>query len=240
MLRWSGISSKLDCGAAHYQAPELLGLLPRELRNGTKEYTKEMDVWAAGVIVHQVLTSEIPFLDKYQDVNSAALAADRDSAIGSPVDTDLLFSFCRGLKPFPSESLQENRVTIEGTDFVRSLMVADPRGRVSAKEALKARWLVEIESHSGATMPGSGRSISFVDGKRDGGGSVGDAWSKTNGTAPDRYTKEDLRLALHSLQTRYSELDAALVPALLPAPPRTGPPPEVCHETANYGDDINC
>lgn len=232
-MRWSGVSSKLDCGAAHYQAPELLGLLPRELKNGTKEYTKEMDVWAAGVIVHQVLTSVIPFLDKHQDVNST-LAADRDSAIGSPVDTDLLFSFCHGLKPFPSETLQENRVTIEGIDFVRSLMVADPRGRVSAREALKARWLVAIDSperDSGTTMAGSGRSISFVDGKRDVEGSVGDAGSKTDGTAPDRYTKEDLRLALHSLQTRYSELDAALVPALLPAPPRTGPPPEVCHQT---------
>lgn len=198
-----------------------------------------MDVWAAGAIVHQVLTSELPFLDKYQDVNSTTLAADRGSAIGSPVDTDLLFNFCRRLNLFPSKSLQENQVTIEGIDFVRSLMVADPRGRVSAKEALNARWLVEIdslESDSRTGMPGSGRSISFVDGKRDFEGSVGDAGSKTDGIAPDRYTKEDLRLALHSLQARYSELDAAL----LPAPPRTGPPPEVCHEIANYGDDINC
>lgn len=193
-----------------------------------------MDVWAAGAIVHQVLTSEIPFLDKHQDVNSTTLAADQGSAVGSPVDTDLFFNFCRGLEPFPSQSLQESKVTIEGIDFVRSLMVADPRGRVSAKDALEARWLVEIDSlehDSGTGNSGSGRSSSLVDGKRDFGGSVGTAGSKSDGVVSDRYTKEDLRLALHSLQTRYSELDDALLPAPQPAPPRTGPPPEVCHET---------
>lgn len=198
-----------------------------------------MDVWAVGAMAHQILTSEVPFLDKYQDMGSTMLVAGQASTIGPAIDTDLLFNFCRGLKPFPSESLQENQVPVEGIDFVRSLMLADPRGRLSAKEALKARWLVEIDSpelDAGTGMPGSGRSSSLVDGKRDFGDSVGDVGGKTDGIVeptenrtaskvPDRYTREDLRLALQNLQTRYSELDAAL----LPAPPHTDPPTEVRH-----------
>lgn len=72
----------------------------------SQSYSKNVDLWALGVIVHQLLTSEIPFLESLQTVDSM-MTVDlmQDSSYHSMqsavmINTDLLYSFCRG-QPFP-------------------------------------------------------------------------------------------------------------------------------------------
>lgn len=57
------------------------------------------------------------------------------------VDYELLYTYCRG-SDFPSHCLKRKGVSNEAIDFVKSLMVADPNKRVSAKDALESRWLM--------------------------------------------------------------------------------------------------
>lgn len=111
-----------------------------------------------------MLTSEIPFLEKYDSTGEAnSLLSELDFgssdlssnpfAVMSTIDIDLLIDYCRNLKPFPIESLQRNRVNKDGIGFVRSLMVAKPRDRVSAADALKSVWLVGTVSRIPSVIP---------------------------------------------------------------------------------------
>lgn len=95
-----------------------------------------------------MLTSEIPFLDTYQDPeDSGVFVSDFDmESVSDPcasmsMDMALLLDYCRDMIPFPTESLQKSGVDEDGIGFVRSLMVAQPHGRVSAAEALESVWL---------------------------------------------------------------------------------------------------
>lgn len=145
-----GTSLRSGCGTVCYQAPEQLGLLPRNMRTSLKDsYTKVVDLWALGAVVHEILTSEIPFLDTYQDLDwtmDLTLTPDLSSASNPDptIDMNLLQDYCRGINPFPRESLRKNGVSKEGIDFVKSLMAVNPRDRVSATDALKSLWLLEI------------------------------------------------------------------------------------------------
>lgn len=85
-----GTSLRTGCGTVCYQAPEQQGLLPREMRSGNS-YTNAIDLWALGTIVHEILASEIPFLDTYQEMDSG-MAATGDGCF--VVDIALLFSYC--------------------------------------------------------------------------------------------------------------------------------------------------
>lgn len=119
--------------------------MARNLRNS---YTNAVDLWALGVIVHQILTSEIPFLDIDQDEDMETVMSASDLSITNDptpeMDMDLVYKYCRGLDPFPSQSLHINGVSDEGKNFVTNLMTADPSNRVSATDALKSIWLIEI------------------------------------------------------------------------------------------------
>lgn len=130
---------RTHCGTIVYQAPELLGLLPREIAGTPQSYTKNVDIWAFGAVVHEVLTSEIPFLEP------AAIADSfMDSTVSAvstvSVDMDVLYNYCRG-QPFPIKPLQHHGIGLDGINFVKSLMAANPMDRVSATDALENPWL---------------------------------------------------------------------------------------------------
>lgn len=121
----------------------MLGILPRKYTTATNQYTNHIDIWALGAIVHQMLTSEIPFLDTFKPQESDTDfggSSSQSSTVDSSVDYDLLIDYCRGLIPFPSESLTTNGAGKQAVDFVMSLMVANPSGRGSATNALKHEW----------------------------------------------------------------------------------------------------
>lgn len=141
-----------NCGTFSYQAPEQIGLLPRAAGNS---YNERVDIWALGAIVHQLLTSEIPFLDESHELeDSTDFLSDLDmgppDTASSPpvamVNMTLLADYCRNLKPFPTESLEKNGVSKGGIGFVRQLMIANPASRVCAAEALRCEWLSRTQS----------------------------------------------------------------------------------------------
>lgn len=130
-----------------YRAPEQLALLPRDIKTKYSN-TFAIDLWALGVVVHEMLTSKLPFMDA---------DADADTDVETPIPTNdqaknaipkigkgLVGKYCCGLIPFPSESFEKNGVSETGCNFVKSLMAADPKNRVSAPEALEDKWLKEV------------------------------------------------------------------------------------------------
>lgn len=143
----SQTSLRTACGTSCYQAPEVLGLLPRSMRtSGSNSYSKTVDIWALGAVVHKILTFEIPFLDKYEDSTISGL--DSAYATSAEVDIGLLSDYCRKSQPFPTESLLTHGASKYAIDFVKSMMVADPRRRVSAAAALDSDWLRGTEPSS--------------------------------------------------------------------------------------------
>lgn len=143
-----GTSLRTACGTSRYQAPEVLGLLPSHLRiRGGNSYSKTVDIWALGAVVHKILTAEIPFLDKYNEVPMTS-GLDSGYVTSKEVDIGLLSDYCRKSQVFPTESLLTNKASEDAIDFVKSMMLVDPRARVTAVGALNSRWLRETESSS--------------------------------------------------------------------------------------------
>lgn len=128
---------RTNCGTPNYRAPELNGLLPGKFSTG-KSFTNFMDMWSLGVIAHEILTSEIPFLQTPVEPDSESDAELEES---TTTDMDLLFRYCHGLKKFPTQALQNTSVSYDGIRLVTGLLAANPGSRLSAREALGSSWL---------------------------------------------------------------------------------------------------
>lgn len=135
-------SLRTNCGTTAYRAPELLGILPRNLKPG-RSYSNAVDLWALGVVVHEILTSEIPFLDPDRDTNMTGTDEVTTPDDTPEVDMELLYKYCRDLALFPTQALHTNGMGDMWQDFVRSLMAVNPRDRPSAADALNSRCLTE-------------------------------------------------------------------------------------------------
>lgn len=105
------------------------------MRTGN-QYSLAVDVWSLGAVMHEILTSEIPFLDTYRpsDMDTDLTLCAEEA--GPQLDSQRLHSYCNGSDTFPVESLEQNGVGKEGIDFVKSLMAINPADRRSAKDAL--------------------------------------------------------------------------------------------------------
>lgn len=133
-------------GTVGYLAPELLGLLPKEFGMG-RSYTNAVDIWALGCIVHEILTSEIPFIEApfLNDSLFASLLNDSSQGpIMQEMDMKLLLDYSHGVIEFPTGSLQKSGVSEEGINFVKKLLEANPRSRMTASDGLKSPWLLEV------------------------------------------------------------------------------------------------
>jgi ankyrin repeat protein len=92
-------------------------LAPEVVIEGCDEYTNKVDLWSLGCVVFNALAHTIPF-----------------PTLGS------LALFCSE-GAFPMEPLVAKKVTPEGVSFLKTLLVADPRDRLTAEAALDAEWL---------------------------------------------------------------------------------------------------
>lgn len=123
------------CGTPGYLAPELLGILPKELRLGYT-HTNALDIWSLGCLVHEILASQTPFLETDPEILESGL-----SISDLEIDMDFLYQYCRGQKDFPTDALQSSQVSEGGINFVKSLLAADPKYRPTATSALRSPWL---------------------------------------------------------------------------------------------------
>lgn len=137
--REKGTVLRTSCGTSGYIAPELIGLLPQTSNRAS--YARFVDIWSLGVMVHEILTSEIPFLQVDLDLISES-GLDFESSVPE-VDMAHLYEYCRGYRGFPMDSLENSKVSERGKDFVMGLLVANPCARMSATDALGSPWLLD-------------------------------------------------------------------------------------------------
>lgn len=93
--------------------------------------------------MHEILTANLPFLDTYQDSDPMTSL---DTTTSSAMDIELLFNYCHGFEKFPAETLESNGVSTGLIELVKSMLVANPNKRVSAKDALESPSLNGIDS----------------------------------------------------------------------------------------------
>lgn len=136
------------CGTQGYMAPELLRLLPQRFQaRSMDEFTYALDIWSLGCMVHEILTSQTPFLET--DSGFSEFDSGFPTLAAAPeVDMARLYEYCHGKSPFPTEVLQNSQVAEEGIEFVKSLLVAVPHKRATAATALEDSWLENTGYHS--------------------------------------------------------------------------------------------
>lgn len=135
-----GTDLRTRIGTTHYMAPEQLGLLPHRLRLGN-EYTTAVDMWAMGFIVHELLTGKTPFLETPVELMSSGYPTMETEQVET--DMRLLLQFCDGSITFPLSLLEDIKTPNTAIQFVRSLVVPDPRSRASAAQALRDPWITD-------------------------------------------------------------------------------------------------
>lgn len=136
-----GTAFQTKVGTKGFKAPELLGLLPPRFRpRNPAEYTHAIDMWSLGCLVHQLMTLEIPFLEKDELSDITGL----DQPLQSRFPNYRLFEdFCYNRVDFPVLPLEEASIEYNCIEFIQQLLVPDPNSRPSAADALRHRWLMD-------------------------------------------------------------------------------------------------
>lgn len=151
---WAGMNAlNTNCGTVAYKAPELLGLLPSHIMIPEQLYNWSVDIWALGAVIHQVLTSQILFLMLEEGADNSRFSTSSEWPVTPQWSTDfaLLQEYCANPLLFPLAGLTLHGASPDAIDFVKSLMVPDPKKRVSAAVAFRSVWLVNVVSSLGTT-----------------------------------------------------------------------------------------
>lgn len=137
-----GTTLKTELGTEMYMAPERKNLLPVHLRS-SGGYTMAVDLWALGIIVHEMLTAYHPFHpassgSAYRNTDMTGVAK---GPVSLALDLLLMANFCSGAIELPTHFLQDSRAPETAVQFVKALLVANPSGRMSAADSLRHQWL---------------------------------------------------------------------------------------------------
>ena len=103
-----------------------LGLIDDNDLASSEEYTVAIDIWSLGEIAFRALTGEQPF----------------------PTMKSLA-TYIKGTSSFPVDVLHAQGVGSEGSDILKSLMAPIPNDRLTAKEALRHKWVDPQNPSSG-------------------------------------------------------------------------------------------
>lgn len=146
------------CGTQGYIAPELLGLLPRRLRGRARhEFSHAIDMWSLGCLLHEMLTSQTPFLQADDDDDDDGFTDMTGLDFIPDTDMEALHEYCQGRATFPIEILQASGVSRYGIGLIKRLLMANPTERPTAIRALQFRWLIDDESIPGGDWGASTR-----------------------------------------------------------------------------------
>jgi serine/threonine protein kinase len=125
-------------GTQGYEAPEIRGYIEVEEDKVSSVYTNVVDIWSLGCVIYKVVAKQVPFQNG-RDIKR----------------------FCDNRIPFPVQSLQ-GKLTANGIDFLRSILVANPSDRPSAVVALQHPWLPYEDEYPGSSLQ---QGSAFPDGK---------------------------------------------------------------------------
>lgn len=120
------------------------------------QYTCAVDLWAVGVVTFIVLFGSFPFDDE---------------------DKLELFAKIRRVEYTFNGELCDS-VSNDAKEFVSKLLVLDPKRRMTAKKALKHRWLKESSRHSSSTLDTSSSGSSERSSSPNSSGSSNDSTRK--------------------------------------------------------------
>ncbi|KAH0608693.1 uncharacterized protein H6S33_001827 [Morchella sextelata] len=141
-----GSTISLRQGTLAYMAPELFGIFGREIG-----CTNPADIWALGCLLFKMFTLKTPFMERQADDMKSTKISTSSGILASskpiPTDMKLLVDFCKGAIPLPRDYLQ-SRASKEAVLFLKKLLVADPRLRISATAALKSWWMIDLQTAS--------------------------------------------------------------------------------------------
>lgn len=138
-----GTFLRMTYGTEGYYAPEMSNFLRREIKGfkGGDEYTTAVDIWALGCLLHEMLTSELPFLRRtttyYEDSNESGIQV---NTIPREQDLKLLMEFCGGRKEDLTESLERFYLEEPVVELLQCLLVPRPDERISVGNALSSSW----------------------------------------------------------------------------------------------------
>lgn len=104
------------CGTPDYAAPEVI--------NMAGEYGKEVDLWAVGVITYVLLCGYAPFFSESQQ--------------------ELFDQISNADYTFPEE--EWDSISDSAKDFIKKLLVVDPKERMTAEQALQHEWITGAAS----------------------------------------------------------------------------------------------
>jgi len=129
------------CGTPGFVAPEIL---MSESRMG---YGKQVDIFSAGVTLYVMLCGYEPFYGKDE---KELIEANRRAKIDFPED-------------------EWGRISNDARDLVLKMTQADPKQRISAKDALKHPWIGRLdESNGNGTFESKPNALSASDIPQDG------------------------------------------------------------------------
>ncbi|KAI5836940.1 kinase-like domain-containing protein [Morchella snyderi] len=145
-----GTECRTRVGTSGYMAPEIQGLwvLPHRRR---PLFGNAVDLWAAGCIIHELLSLQLPFAREWEDgpditMTGVCSAVDPDQV---PAETDMasLIKYCQGDIQLPVGALERSGVSPNPMELIQALLRADPAARMTAMEALKTPWMLHPERH---------------------------------------------------------------------------------------------
>ncbi|CAL5218676.1 g384 [Coccomyxa viridis] len=135
--------AKTMVGAKGYMAPEVV------MSSGSYDASKT-DVWAAGVILYQMLTGRLPFC--------------HDSNASGVLDRNMMQRIMHGQFLLPGDL----ELSMEAQDVLCRVFRPDPKKRIALAELRKHPWLTKGTSAKLAQgMPAEGRSMQTEEGITD-------------------------------------------------------------------------
>ena len=105
-------------GTQGYEAPEIRGYVEVDEHDPSSVYTNVVDIWSLGCVIYKAVAKHVPFQNG-RDIKR----------------------FCDKRILFPTQPLQ-GKLTADGIEFLRSILVAEPNARPTVDIALQHPWLV--------------------------------------------------------------------------------------------------
>ncbi|RPB06484.1 Pkinase-domain-containing protein [Morchella conica CCBAS932] len=148
-------------GTGNYMAPEVLGL--STYRKAGRSYTQAVDMWAMGVLTHELYTGTIPFSEagygsgvesgdeetpgnfhNYSTNNGDSTYYSANTSFNVRLNSPELVEYCKkeGGTVFPVAALTEANAPHSLLDFIESLLYPDPLNRLPASRALEHPWII--------------------------------------------------------------------------------------------------